>query len=523
MSVEILARLQFAFTISFHYLFPPMSIGLTVMLVLMEACWLWTKNPRYHNMARFWTRIFGLSFAIGVATGIVMEFEFGTNWATYARFVGDVFGSPLAAEGIFAFFLESGFLAVLLFGWDKVGPKLHFFSTCMVCLGSHFSAIWIVVANSWMQTPAAFHLVRQIPQPNGQVLETPLSPDYIYVPGDRVRAVIESFWGMVFNPSAMQRLSHVILGAWLVGSFVVISISAFYILKRRHLDFARSSLKISLTFATIVSLLQLVSADATARGVAQHQPVKLAGMEGLAKSGPNAPLALFGYVNWQRDADGHIIGVDEHVVRFPDLLSILVSGDFLHPLVAAKLDVEGLNDLPTDQFILQRHPGSTPAQIKALRPQYWPNVPVIFQTYHLMIAIGTALIGITLLGMLMWWRGWLWDIDRWYACWFLRLLVASVALPQIANQAGWFTAEMGRQPWIVYNILKTSEAYSKVVRADEIVFSLIGFALVYFLLFVMFIYLLNAKIQHGPSDTEQSSILPEKWRYLAEKTRLSRT
>ncbi len=523
MSVEILARLQFAFTISFHYFYPPMSIGLTVMLVLMEAAWLYTKNPRYHNMARFWTRIFGLSFALGVATGIVMEFEFGTNWATYARFVGDVFGSPLAAEGIFAFFLESGFLAILLFGWDKVGPKLHFFATCMVSLGSHFSAIWIVVANSWMQTPAAFHLVRQLVEPNGAVTEVPLPADYLYAPGDRVRAVIDSFWGMVFNPSTLQRLSHVILAAWLTGAFVVISISAYYILRHRHLDFARSSLKISLAFAAVVSLLQLVSADATARGVANHQPVKLAGMEGLTQSGPNAPLALFGYVAWQRDAGGHIIGVEDHVVRFPDLLSVLVSGDFLHPETAAAVPVAGLNNLPTDEFLLKRHPGSTPEQLKVIRPQYWPNVPVIFQTYHLMIAIGTGLIGITLAGVFLWVRGWLWDLDRWYSTWFLRLLVVSVILPQLANQAGWFTAEMGRQPWTVYNILRTSQSYSQAVRADEIVFSLIGFALVYLLLFIMFIYLLNSKIQHGPSDTEQSSQLPEKWRYLETKAAMART
>jgi cytochrome d ubiquinol oxidase subunit I len=472
-------------------------------------------------MARFWTRIFGLSFAIGVATGIVMEFEFGTNWSTYARFVGDVFGSPLATEGIFAFFLESGFLAVLLFGWDKVGPKLHFMSTCLVSVGSHFSAIWIVVANSWMQTPAAFHLVRQIPQPNGGIIEVPLAPNYVYQPGDRVRAVIESFWGMVFNPSAMQRLTHVIFAAWLTGSFVVISISAYYLLRRRHLEFARSSLKLGLGFAGVVSLLQLVSADATARGVAEHQPVKLAAIEGLVHGGPNAPMSLFGFLTWKKDAQGQIIGLHDHTVRFPALLSLLVSGDFLDPLQGMRDPVPGLDVLPSDQFILLRHPNATPAQMPALRATYWPNVPVVFQTYHLMIAIGTGLIAICLAGWFLWWRGTLWDLESPISRWYLRLLVVSVLLPEIANEAGWFTAEMGRQPWIVYNVLKTSEGLSRIVTANEIVFSLVGFAVVYSLLFAMFIYLLNSKIQHGPSDVEQSSVLPEKWQYLVHKKPLA--
>ena len=219
MDVLTLSRIQFGATIAFHYLYPPLSIGLGLMLVLMEGLWLKTGNTLYHQMARFWTRVFALTFAIGVATGIVMEFEFGTNWAAYSRFVGDVFGSALAAEGIFAFFLESGFLAVLLFGWDKVGRKMHFFATCMVCLGAHFSAVWIVVANSWMQTPAGFQRVMH----NGVW-----------------RAEITDFWRVVFNPSMLERLSHTVCGAWCAAAFLVVSVSAWYLLKRKHLGFARA-------------------------------------------------------------------------------------------------------------------------------------------------------------------------------------------------------------------------------------------------------------------------------------------
>ena len=226
MDVLMLSRIQFGATIAFHYIYPPLSIGLGVMLVIMEATWLKTRKPVYHQMARFWTKVFALTFAIGVATGIVMEFEFGTNWATYSRYVGDVFGSALAAEGIFAFFLESGFLAVLLFGWERVSRKMHFFSTCMVCLGAHFSAVWIIVANSWMQTPAGYHIVGE---------------------GMHARAEITDFWQVVFNPSSMDRLFHTLCGAWQAGAFLVVSVAAWYVLKNKFTDFARASLRIGLT------------------------------------------------------------------------------------------------------------------------------------------------------------------------------------------------------------------------------------------------------------------------------------
>src|SRR5512138_776460 len=255
MDVIMLSRVQFALTAGFHYLYPPLSIGLGLVLVLMEGLWLKTHNPIYHQMARFWTKVFALTFAIGVATGIVLEFEFGTNWATYSRYVGDVFGSALAAEGIFAFFLESGFLAILLFGWNKVSPKMHFFATIMVALGAHFSAIWIVVANSWQQTPAGHHIVGI---------------------GDAMRAEIVNFWQMILNPSSLDRIWHVFMGCWQAGAFFVISVSAWYLLKKRHVEFARASLKIGLVVAAVASLLQLVSGHSSAQNVAEYQPAKLA-------------------------------------------------------------------------------------------------------------------------------------------------------------------------------------------------------------------------------------------------------
>lgn len=496
MDVEILARVQFAFTVMFHYIYPPLSIGLGLALVIMEAIWLRTGNVLYHNMARFWTRVFALTFAIGVATGIVLEFEFGTNWATYSRFVGDIFGSALAAEGIFAFFLESGFLAILLFGWNKVGPRLHFFATCMVCFGAHFSAVWIVVANSWMQTPSGYHLETMV---EGQ--PTYLPAGHVVTEADlgSVRAVVDNFWEMVFNPSSVDRLTHVVLGAWMAGAFLIVSISAFYLLRNRHLDFARASMKVGLAFAAVATILQMVSGDFTAKGVVENQPVKLAAMEGVYETKPYTPMTLFGWVNTK---DQTVAGP-----KIPGLLSFLAWNN-------AEKPVAGLLDLPPDDFLRKRYPEATQSELAEIRPSYWPNVGAVFQFYHIMIIIGSALFVLVLVSLIFWWKGWLFRTDSMPVRWLLGCLVLSVLGPQIANQTGWFSAEMGRQPWIVYELLKTSEALSKAVHAEEVLFSLILFFLIYALLFVLFVFLLTRKIQHGPDDAEESEEMPESWRAL---------
>jgi len=352
-----------------------------------------------------------------------------------------VFGSALAAEGIFAFFLESGFLAVLLFGWNRVSRGLHFFSTCMVCLGAHFSAVWIVVANSWQQTPAGYHVVGE---------------------GLKARAEITDFWAMVFNPSSMDRLSHTLCGAWQAGAFLVLSVSAFYLLKKRHADFARASLRVGLALAVVASLLQLVTGHSSAVGVARNQPAKLAAFEGLYETTEKAPLYLFGWVNEKQEQVR--VGV-----AVPGLLSWMVHGD-------ADAPVTGLREFaPADR----------------------PPVNVVFQFYHGMVAIGFGLIGLSLLSALYLWRGRLYETR-----WLLRLLVLSVLGPQLANQFGWFAAEIGRQPWVVYGLLRTSEGLSKVVRAEAVLGSLILFAFIYALLFAVFVFLLDDKIRHGPDDQD---------------------
>ncbi|MEM8734344.1 MAG: cytochrome ubiquinol oxidase subunit I, partial [Planctomycetota bacterium] len=296
-----LSRIQFALTIMFHYLFPPLTIGMGIVLVYLGGMFLWTKDAAYQQAQKFWTKVFGLNFAIGVASGIVMEFQFGTNWATYSRFVGDVFGSALAAEGIFAFFLESGFLAVLIFGWNRVGPKMHFFSTCMVAMGSIFSSVWIVVANSWQQTPAGSKIVpmtRQVLGEDGTPLldaagATVTEPWFIDgVPV--MRAEVTDFWAMVLNPSTAHRLTHVLLGCFIMGAFFILSICAWYILKNKHVDFAKRSFTGALILATVSSIAIAVTGHRQAQNVYKHQPAKLATFEGHFDSEGPAGLTLFG-------------------------------------------------------------------------------------------------------------------------------------------------------------------------------------------------------------------------------------
>jgi cytochrome d ubiquinol oxidase subunit I len=477
MDVVLLSRLQFALTIMFHYLFPPLTIGMGVVLVYLEGMFLRTGEAIYETAARFWTKIFALNFAVGVGTGIVMEFQFGTNWAVYSRFVGDVFGSALAAEGIFAFFLESGFLAVLVFGWDRVGPRMHFFSTVMVALGSVFSSIWIVVANSWQQTPAGHHLV-QVARGGAGLL----------------RAEITDFWALVFNPSTVHRLVHVLLGSFIVGAFFIMSISAWYLLKRKHEDFARRSFGGALLLGALASLGALVSGHFQSRNVYRHQPAKLAAFEAQFTTG-RGDLTLFGLP----DA---VAGRVRHQVAVPGGLSFLLFDDFHTPVLG----------------------------LDRVRPEDRPPVLVPFASYHLMIGLGSAFIALTLLASFLHWRNRLFETR-----WLLWVFVFAVAGAVAANQLGWVAAEVGRQPWIVqppivrgpdgaptldangylrYETvtldqadgsrrevvagLRTTDAVSEVVTRSQVLGSMVLFGLIYLLLGALWIVVLNHKIQTGP-------------------------
>ncbi len=441
LDVVTLSRAQFGLTVMFHYLFPPLSIGLGLQLVIMEGTYLFTKDPKWEALTRFFTKLFAVNFAVGVATGIVMEFQFGTNWATYSRFVGDVFGAPLASEGIFAFFLESGFLAVLVFGWDRVSPRVHMLSTVMVFLGSVFSSVWIVIANSWMQTPAGYHLVRH---------------------GDSVRAEITDFWAVVFNPSSMNRLTHVLLGAFILGAFFVTSIMAFYYLRGRHQELARRAFTVGLGVAAFASCAQLLSGHTQARAVAHLQPTKLAAFEGHYHTGEEATgMYLLG---WPDDEAQRTVGL-----AIPGLLSYLVYGD--------DRPVAGLDQVPVED---------------------WPPVNGAFQSYHIMAALGTYFIALSLFGLFLLWRKKLFTRR-----WILWIFVVSVIGPYIANECGWVATELGRQPWIVYGLLRTSDAVSASVPAAHVLASIIAFSLIYIALGALWLFVMNEKIKHGIDEPSE--------------------
>ncbi len=441
LDVVALSRAQFAFTIMFHYLFPPLSIGLGGMLVFFEGIFLKTGDRDYEALTRFFTKIFAVNFALGVASGIVMEFQFGTNWSTYSRYVGDVFGSALAAEGIFAFFLESGFLAVLVFGWDRVSPKMHFFSACMVWFGSIFSAVWIVIANSWQQTPAGYHIVGE---------------------GADARAEITDFWALIFNPSSMDRLIHVLLGSFLTGAFVVMSITAYYVLKGRHLSLAKKAFNVALVYGFISAVAIGASGHSQARLLHDTQPAKLAAFEGHFETGPG-DLTLFGIPDAEAKTTHFAVGI-------PNLLSFLVHDDFNEP-------VTGLDAIPEDE---------------------WPPLLVPFFSYRIMVGLGVFMLALTGLGLFLRWRGKL--VGN---VWMMRLFVVSVFAPYIANQAGWVSAEVGRQPWVVYGLLRTSDAVSPSVSGAETLTSIIMFGIIYFLLGAVWGFVMNSKIQHGPEEPSE--------------------
>lgn len=444
MEAEMLARIQFGLTSAFHYIYPPMSIGIGLMLCIFEGIYLKTKDARYKQIAKFWTKIFALTFALGVATGLVQLFGFGTNWARYSRFVGDVFGSALGAEGIFAFFLESGFLGLMLFGWNRVGPRLHYISTLCVALGAHFSAVWIVVANSWMQTPAGFNVVKE---------------------GVFSRAVVTDFWEMVFNPSSIDRLTHVILGCWLTGIFLILSVTSYYVLRKKYLDFAAKSFKVIFPAAAIVLALQLMSADQTARGVAIYQPPKLAAMEGIYTTAPYTPLTLVGWVDTKTQQTKGL--------KIPGALSFLTYRNFETP-------VKGFDQIPEDER---------------------PPIGIVFQTYHLMILMWGLMVLVVAISFYLWKKGKLAKSKG-----MLWALMLSVAFPQIANLSGWMTAEIGRQPWVVYGLLRTADATSLNVNARQLSLSIGMFLVIYSLLFTLFIFLLDRKVKEGPKEEEAGAL-----------------
>jgi cytochrome d ubiquinol oxidase subunit I len=457
---ETLSRVQFALTASFHFIYPPLSMGLGLMLVILGVIYVRTKDPKWRRLSFFWVKVYGLIFALGVATGIVQEFEFGMNWADYSRFVGNVFGSLLAAEGVFAFFLEGGFLGLMLFGGNRLGPRLWLFSIFMVVFGAHFSALWILMANSWMQTPQGYEIV------NG-------------------RAVMTDFWEVVFTKSFIPRLMHVWVASWEVGAALMLSVSAWYLLRKRHVELAKSNMRAALPVFVLFATLNVVVFGANqAVEVTQNQPLKLASMEGLFQSESCARMFVVGWVDEATQATTGI--------SIPCLLSFLAYQD-IHATVQG---------------------------IDAFAPAPTPPINLVFQVYHFMIVMGPALAGIGLLAGLMF----LWRRRLFESRFVLWLLVFTVFIGEATITAGWWTAEIGRQPWVVYNVLATADGVSPVVTAFDVALSLGMFLVLYALLLVLFLYLLNRKIQEGPEELEDVetvsvSSLPDTFRDVFSRSR----
>ncbi len=437
MDPVLLARIQFAFAAGFHFLFPPTTFGLSFIILILESLYLKSKNEIYKKLSGFLVKILGLVFVIGAATGISLEFAFGTNWAQYSKLVGDIFGAPLAAEAIFAFFMESIFLGILVFGREKVSRAMYWTASFLVFFGAHISGLWIIIANSFMQTPAGFELVGG-------------------------RAVLTDFFAAAVNRSTFIRYFHTMIGGWITGALFTAAVAAWYLLKNKHVEYAKRLVKISLLVFIVSGVLQLFLGHGHSVQVAKTQPEKLAAFEGLWETQSGAPLALFGIPDEKNEKTHLFIGV-------PRLLSYLVYFDGNAP-------VKGLKEFPAEER---------------------PPVLLSFAAYHIMIAIGMLFVLLAVVGAYLLVRG---KIAQ--AKWYLTALILAVPLPYIANETGWIAAEVGRQPWAVYHVLKTADAASVVVPAWQILVTLLLFIILYAAIFVVFMKILVKIIRSGPGKIQ---------------------
>jgi len=430
-------RLHFAFTVTFHYLFPQLTMGLALLIVILKTVALRTGNSHYNDAARFWMKIFAVNFAIGVVTGIPLEFQFGTNWSVFSKAAGGVIGQTLAMEGVFSFFLESMFLGLFIYGESRMSPRLHWWSAFLVCLGSWMSGFFIIATDAWMQHPTGYKI-----GPNDQIM-------------------LDSFWGLILNPWTLWQYLHNMIGAVVTASVVMSSIGAYYLLMGQFVGHARIFVRTGVVAGTLATLAMLFpTGDQQGLMIARHQPVTLSAMEGLFESTEGAPIALIG----QPDTDK--LTLDNPIV-VPRMLSFLTYRRW-------GAEVKGLKDFPRDR---------------------WPdNIPLLYYSYHIMLGIGTSLILLMLLCAWSLWRGHLYTHRA-----LLWALMLALPFPYIATTAGWMTAELGRQPWLIYGIMRTSEGVSSRVSAGNGLFTLIGFMGLYMILGILFLFLVHREIDHGPA------------------------
>lgn len=430
-------RLQFSFTITFHYLFPQLTMGLAPLIVILKTMYLRTENPLYNRAARFWAKVFGISFLMGVVTGIPMEFQFGTNWAQFARATGGVIGQPLTMEGVFSFFLESAFLGLFLFGEERLSKIGHWWTGFAVFAGSWLSGFFIIVTDAWMQHPVAFQRAA-----DGSFQLT-------------------SFWGLLLNPWAWIQYAHNMCGALITGTFVMSAVGAYYLLEDKFVEDGRVFLRLGVTAGIIACIIQIFpTGDLHGKMMGKYQPVTVAAMEGLFKTQSGAPMVILG----QPDAEHERI--DNPLVA-NKVLSFLLYG-------TTTATVKGLNEYPKSD---------------------WPtNIPLVYYTYHIMVGLGTIFLAVMAMSAFLLWRGLLYRTRG-----MLWIILCCLPFPHIANTAGWITAEVGRQPWVVYGLMRTAVGYSANVQAGNSLFTLIGFMGLYTILAILFLFLVYRVIAHGPT------------------------
>ncbi|HEY8011234.1 MAG TPA: cytochrome ubiquinol oxidase subunit I [Rudaea sp.] len=432
MDALLLSRIQFGFVISFHILFPAFSIGLAWWLVFLEACWLKRGGDFWRDLYFFWMKAFAVAFGMGVVSGIVMSFQFGTNWARYSELAGNIVGPLLNYEVLTAFFLEATFLGVMLFGWNKVSHRTHFFATCMVAVGTLISSFWIIAANSWMQTPAGYTV-----------------HDGVFEPAD--------WWAIIFNPSFLYRLPHMVLAAFITTAFVVGGVAASYLLRDRHREQAQAMLKLALAFIAITVPAQIFVGDLSGLAVREYQPAKLAAIEARWDTERGVPLTLFAWPDEENERNRFALDV-------PRLGSLILTHSW-------DGEIKGLKDFP----VRDRPPVKPP-----------------FFAFRIMVGLGFLMLGLAAIGLALWWRGRLFA-SRWY------LRAWQIMLPSgfIALLTGWYVAEIGRQPWVVYGLLRTADAVSPV-SAGSVLASLLTFVFVYLFLFGFGVWYLAQLLRKGP-------------------------
>lgn len=433
----LLHRLQFAFTIAYHYLFPQLTMGLGLLIVILKWLAIRKKDERYNRAARFWAKIFAVNFAVGVVTGIPMEFQFGTNWARFSHFAGGVIGQTLAMEGIFAFFLESSFLGLFLYGEKMLGQRGHMITAILIWLGSWLSAYFIIATNAWMQHPVGYVIA-----PDGT-------------------AQLTDFWELLLNPWAGWQYAHNMAGAVVTGAFAMTAVGAYYLLANRDIEYGHMFVRIGVVVGLIASILvAFPTGDAQGKNVALYQPVTFAAMEGLFHTSDGAALTLIGQPDMEKMAM-------DNPIHIPKMLSFLTYYRW-------NAEVKGLDAFPKD---------------------LWPtNIPLLYYSYHIMVGLGTLFIGILLVAVVLLWRKVLFT-----SRWLLWVLMLSFPFPYIANTAGWMTVELGRQPWIVYGLMRVADGSSLNVSAGNVLFTLLGFLGLYFVVGVLFLFIIIKTINRGPA------------------------